>query len=50
VAPSAEWGDIESIELHVKQETVSMTFNSECQPDEPGDRICAFNREMGQYG
>jgi len=50
IAPSAEWEDMESLELYVKQETVSTTFNSECQPDEPGDGICAFDREMGQYG
>jgi len=50
VAPSAEWEYMESPELYVKQETVSTTFNSECQPDEPGDRICAFGREMGQDG
>jgi len=32
---------MESPELYVKQETVGTAFNSEYQPDEPGDRICA---------
>ena len=50
VALSEEWGDMESLELYVKQETVSTTFNSEREPDEPGDGMCAFGREMGQYG
>ena len=47
LAPSVELEHMESPELYV---TVSTTFNSECQPDEPGDRICAFGREMGHYG
>ena len=50
VPPSAEWEDMESLKLYVKQETVSTTFTSECQPDEPGDGICALGREMGDYG
>jgi len=50
VSPSAEWEDMESLGLYVKQETVSTTFKSEYQPDEPGDGICAFGPEMGQYG
>jgi len=50
VPPSAEWEDMESLKLYVKQETVSTTFTSECQPDEPGDGICALGREMGHYG
>jgi len=50
VALSVEWEYMESPELYVKQGTVGTTFNSECQPDEPGDRICAFGPEMGQYG
>jgi len=50
VAQSVEWEDMESPELYVKQETVGTTFNSECQPDEPGNRICTFGPKIGQYG
>ena len=36
MAQSAEWKDIESLELYVKPKTVSTRFDSAYQPDELG--------------
>ena len=48
VAWSKEWEDTESLELYVKQETVSTGFNSKSRRDEPGDRTCVS--ETSRYG